>query len=414
MTFSGESIRSDFPALAHGYAFFDAPGGTQVPSVVAERMAAALVAPTSYRNPVSPTGQNADEAVLSFRSAIADLLGASPDGVVHGRSSTQLALEFARTLSKQWLPGDNIVLSTLEHNSNVQPWLLAATRAEVEVRWAKFSVETGELPVSEYTRLVDRRTRVVAVTGASNFIGTQPDLPAIATVTHEAGALLYVDGVHHTAHAAIDLQAIGADFYTYSPYKLFGPHCGVLVAAPALLAELDPDKLAPSPNSVPEKFELGTLPYETLAGVTASVDYIASLAPGMLAAPGSPGSPTRRERVGVAMHAIDAYELELRHRLEAGLAEIPGLTLWSRAQQRTSTLLFTLEGLAPIDVERRLTERNLLVQAGNFYAIDACNQMSLGAAGGVRAGLAPYNTADEVDELLAGLRELVTPSASTL
>ncbi|WP_017792079.1 cysteine desulfurase-like protein [Leucobacter salsicius] len=400
MTFSGENIRADFSALAHGYAFFDAPGGTQVPDVVAERMAAAAIAPTSYRNPLSPTGRNAERAIVEFRAAAADLLGADPAGIVHGRSSTQLAMEFARTLSKRWQPGDNIVLTTLEHNSNVQPWVLAAERVGVEVRYAKFDHATGELPVGEFERLVDERTRQVAVTGASNFVGTQPDVAAIAAVTHAVGALLYVDGVHNTAHSAVDVKLLGADFYTYSPYKLFGPHCGVLAADPALLEELEPDKLAPSPNVVPEKFELGTLPYEILAGVTASVDYIASLAPAAAA------GGTRRERIVAAMHAIDEYELDLRTRLEEGLAKVPGLTLWSRAQQRTSTLLFTIDGLNPIEVERKLTEQNLLVQAGNFYAIDACHQMGLGEPGGIRAGLAPYNTVEEVDALVVGLNEL--------
>lgn len=405
MTFSGENIRADFPALAHGYAFFDAPGGTQVPLVVAEKMAATAIAPISYRNPNSPTGRTADNAVVEFRAAAADLLGADPAGIVHGRSATQLALEFARTLSKRWQAGDNIVLSSLEHNSNVQPWLLAAERAGVEVRWAIFDHENGELPVSEYERLVDSSTRLVAITGASNFIGTQPDVPAISAVAHAAGALVYVDGVHNTAHSAVDVKQLGADFYTYSPYKLFGPHCGVLAADPALLAELEPDKLAPSPNTVPEKFELGTLPYEILSGVTASIDYIASLAP--------TNEGTRRERIVAAMHAIDDYELVLRDRLETGLASIPGLTLWSRAKQRTSTLLFTIDGLDPLEVEQKLTEQNILVQAGNFYAIGACHQMGLGEAGGIRAGLAPYNTVAEIDALLESLTALVGEAAAT-
>lgn len=402
MVFNGEDIRKDFPALTHGYAFFDAPGGTQIPQAVADRVRETSLMPISYRSLGSVPGQNANDAVLAFRAAAADLLGGSADGIVHGRSATQLTFDFSRSLSKTWAPGDNIVLSRLDHDSNVAPWLIAAERRQVEVRWAEFDPETSELAVRQYEDLVDSRTRVVAVTGASNLIGTQPDIAGIARIAHFAGALVYVDGVHNTAHSAVDVRALGADFYVCSPYKLFGPHCAFLAAAPQLLEEVVPDKLRPSPNNVPERFELGTLPYELLAGTTAMVDYVASLAPA-----GTQGD--RRQRVVAAMGAIDEYELQLRQQLEAGLMNLDRVALHSRAEKRTSTLLISVEGLAPLAVEERLREHGVLSQAGNFYAIEACTRMGLGEAGGLRFGLAPYNTAAEVEHLLNSLEQVVKP-----
>lgn len=402
MSFLGEQIRADFPALAHGYAFFDAPGGTQMPRQVAERMRATALQPISYRSTGSRPGRNADDAVLAFRAATATLLGAEPFGVVHGRSATQLTMEFARTLSSQWEPGDNVVLSLLDHDANITPWVLAAARSGVKVRWARFDIETGELPAANVAQLVDRRTRLVAVTGASNLLGTRPDVPAIAAAAHAVGALVYVDGVHLTAHAPIDVRELGADFFVASPYKLFGPHCAVLVAAPELLDTLQPDKLVPSSNAVPERFELGTLPYELLAGVTAMVDYLAGLAPAGAVAAGA----SRRERLVAAMRAIDEAELVLRERIEDAIAELPRIRLRSRAAMRTSTLFMTIEGVDPRDAEAALRERGVLAQAGNFYAARACAELGLGEEGGLRVGLAPYTSANDVDRLIAGLREI--------
>lgn len=400
MVFNGEDIRKDFPALTHGYAFFDAPGGTQVPEVVAHRVRETSLKPISYRSLGSRPGRNANDVVLEFRGAAADLLGCSPEGIVYGRSATQLAFDFSRGLAHQWSRGDNIVLSKLDHDSNIAPWLFAAERCQVEVRWADFDPTSGELSVAQYSDLVDDRTRLVAVTAASNLIGTQPDIRGIADIAHASGAFVYVDGVHHTAHSAVDLPAMGADFYVFSPYKLFGPHCAFLAASPEVLEGIAPDKLRPSPNSVPERFELGTLPYELLAGTSAMIDYIASLAP-------REAGGTRRERIVAAMEAIDEYELGLRTRLERGLAKIEQVTLHSRASQRTSTLLVSIGGRAPAEVEQRLRDKDVLSQSGNFYALEACHRLGLGDVGGLRFGLAPYNTEQEIDHLLDSLVQAV-------
>lgn len=394
----GAAVRHEFPAVAHDFVFLDAPGGTQMPSVVADRIAQTGVSPISNRSRGSLPGRNADDAVLEFRAAAADLLGADPAGIVQGRSATQLTFDFSRTIARTWSAGDNIVLSQADHDCNVAPWLIAAERAGVEVRWALLDTATSELPAEQYETLVDDRTRLVAVTAASNLVGTQPDIAAISAIAHARNALTYVDGVHYTAHAAVDVRAMGADFFIASPYKFFGPHFGMLAASPELLETLHPDKLRPSPETVPERFELGTLPYEMLAGATAAVDFIAGL---------SETGGTRRERIVSAMLAMDEYELELREVIERGLADMPEVTCYSRASVRTSTLFITVDGIAPLTIEARLRDRGFLAQAGHFYALEVCTALGLGQEGGVRFGLAPYNTLAEAEGLVAALRAAI-------
>jgi cysteine desulfurase family protein (TIGR01976 family) len=328
---------------------------------------------------------------------VGDLLGADPRGVVFGRSATQLTFDLARTLATGWGPGDEVVVSRLDHDANVRPWVIAAEAAGAAVRWIGFDRATGELTADDVTAVLGDRTRLVAVTGASNLIGTRPPVAAIAERVHAAGALLAVDGVHLTAHAPVDVAALGADFFTCSPYKFLGPHCGVLSAAPALLESLAPAKLLPSSNEVPERFELGTLPYEMLAGTTAAVEFLAALAPG--------DAPDRRARALASMAAVEAYEDGLRAELESGLAELPGVTLWSRAASRTPTLLLTFDGRDAADAYRFLAERGVNAPAGSFYALEPSRWLGLGDTGGLRVGLAPYSDAHDVERLLTGLRE---------
>ena len=268
------ALRAHFPSLESGLAFFDGPGGTQTPGQVADAIAATLTGPLSNRGATSPSERNADRAVADFRAAYADLLNVPADGVVHGRSATQLTYDFSRHLAKGWNAGDEIILSRLEHDSNVRPWIQAAERAGVTVRWIEIDADTTELDLGSYERALSPRTRLVAVTAASNVLGTKPPVRAIADRAHEVGALVYVDGVHYAAHQLRAVPALGADLFVCSPYKFLGPHCGVLAAAPELLGTLRPDKLLPSTDRVPERFEFGTLPYEVLAGATAAVDGV--------------------------------------------------------------------------------------------------------------------------------------------
>jgi cysteine desulfurase family protein (TIGR01976 family) len=402
MAYDVAAVRAHFPALESGVAHFDGPGGSQTPDVVAEAVARTLTSPIANRGEVTRAERNADEVVLAARAAMADLVGGDAGGVVFGRSMTQLTYDVARALAAAWGPGDEIVVSRLDHDGNIRPWVQAAERVGATVRWIEFDRTTTELTVDAVRRELSLSTMLVAVTGASNLLGTRPDIPAIAAAVHENGALLYVDGVHLTPHATVDVLAMGTDFYACSPYKFLGPHCGVLIARPQLLGTLHPDKLLPQTDAVPERFELGTLPYELLAGVTAAVDFHASF--DRAAAPGA----SRRERILAGVAALEEHEETLRARLEDGLTAIGGVVVHSRAAQRTPTLLLTFEGRSADAAYAFLAERDINAPSGSFYAIEAARWLGLGDDGGLRAGLAPYTTEDEVDRLVAGVADFMT------
>jgi cysteine desulfurase family protein (TIGR01976 family) len=398
MGYDVRAVRARFPALRAGAAHFDGPGGSQVPDVVADAVAATLVAPLANRGRVTAAERAADDVVLGARAAVADLLGADPGGVVFGRSMTALTFAMARTLAATWRQGDEVIVTRLDHDANIRPWLLAAEAAGAVVRWAEFNPRTAELAVADVARHLSSRTRLVAVTGASNLLGTRPPVDLIAAAAHERGALVFVDGVHLTAHAPVDVGALGADLFTCSPYKFLGPHCGVLAAAPALLEALSPQKLLPSPDTVPERFELGTLPYELLAGTTAAVDFLAGLDPG--------ATGTRRARLTASLGAVERHEDRLRRRVEDGLAALPGVVVHSRAACRTPTLLLSFPGRgpdAPRDAYRFLAGRGVNAPAGTFYALEASRRLGFGDAGALRVGLAPYTDDGDVDRLLDGL-----------
>lgn len=392
------ALRAEFPSLASGIAHFDNPGGTQTPLVVGEAIARTLTGPLSQRGSALVSQRNAEATVAGFRSAVADLVGGVPGGVVHGRSATALTYDMSRTLAQTWAPGDEVVVCELDHDSNVRPWIQAAERAGATVRWLRLDPATGELDLASLD-VIGERTRLVAMTAASNLLGTRPPVATVAARAHEVGALVHVDAVHHTAHAAPDIAAMGADLLVCSPYKFFGPHCGALVADPALLETLRPDKLVPSTDVVPERFELGTLPYELLAGVTAAVDLIASVGSG----------DSRRERLVSAAALIADHELRLRGRIEDGLAALgEHLTLHSRATDRTSTLFLTLRDRLPVDAYEHLAKRDVLVPAGTFYAYETFRALGLPVDSGLRIGLAAYTDDNDVDRLLEGLADFFT------
>lgn len=397
MSYDVAAVRSRFPALRAGIAHFDGPGGSQVPDSVAGAVAAAMTSPLANRGTVTSGERAADAIVLGARAAIADLLGADPRGIVFGRSMTALTFDLARTLAATWSPGDEIVVTRLDHDANIRPWVTAAQAAGVTVRWLDFDPVTTEL--DDVTPLLSDRTRLVAVTGASNLVGTRPDLPAIAAAVHAAGALFMVDGVHLTAHAPIDVAAVGADFYACSPYKFLGPHCGVLAADPALLETLHPAKLAPSSDAVPERFELGTLPYELLAGTTAAVEFLAALDPS--------ATGGRRARLQASMAAVEEHERPLRERIETHLAALPGVTVRSRAARRTPTLLVTFDDRDAADAYRHLAQRRIAAPASSFYALECSRRLGLGDTGSLRIGLACYTDDADVDRLLDGLSDFV-------
>ncbi len=388
-------VRAHFPALESGLAFFDGPGGSQTPDVVAEAVRSTLVSPLSNRGDLTVAQDNAERAVVEAREALADLLGATPDGVVFGRSFTQLTFDLSRALAKEWGPDDEVVVSRLDHDANVRPWVIAAEAAGAAVRWVDFDPETGELSMESLEDALTAQTRLVAVTGASNLIGTRPDLPAVAERAHSVGAWLYVDAVHLTPHASVSLAQSGADFVGCSTYKFLGPHAGVVAGRAELLERLHPDKLAPATDRVPERFELGTLPYELMAGATAAVEFLADLAPG--------SATGRRARLEASMVAVEAHEDRLRVRVEEGLRALPGVALHSRASTRTPTVLATFADHDAGDVARHLASHGINAPAGTFYAYEPAKRLELGADGGLRVGLAPYSDDSDVDRLLEAL-----------
>lgn len=397
MSLDVAALRAEFPSLESGIAHFDGPGGTQTPRVVGDAIARTLTGPLSNRGTSIASERNADDAVNEFRAGIADLLAADPHGVVYGRSATQLTYDFSRALAKTWAEGDEIVVTQLDHDCNVRPWVQAAEARGVVVRWLRLDPVTAELDLSDLDEVVNDRTRLVAVAAASNLLGTIPPVALIAARAHEVGALVYVDGVHFTAHASVDVAALGADLFVCSPYKFFGPHCAALVASPSLLESLHPDKLLPSTNAVPERFELGTLPYEIMAGVTAAVDFIAGL---------GPGAGSRRDRLVWANQLIDEHELALRARVEAGLRDL-GASMHSQAAERTPTLFFTLPDRDAAEASRFLASRGVLAPAGSFYAYEPFRALGLPVDSGMRVGLAAYSSEDDVDRLLDGLAEFM-------
>jgi cysteine desulfurase family protein (TIGR01976 family) len=399
MAYDIDAVRRAFSALDEGAAHFDGPGGSQVAAPVADAVAGTMRAAVANRGVVTTAEQRAEQIVVDARRAMADLLAVDPAGVVFGRSMTALTFDLSRALAQQWAPGDEIVVTRLDHDANIRPWVIAAERAGAQVRWAAFDPDSAELSLGDVEAVLTERTRLVAVTAASNLFGTIPNVRAISEATHSVGALVYVDGVHRAPHTAVDVETMGADFFACSPYKFCGPHLGVLAAAPALLETLQPDKLLPSSDAVPDRFELGTLPYELLAGVTAAVDFLAGLDP---AAAGG-----RRERLLTSMSSLEEHEEALADRLESGLRELPGVTLHGSPARRTPTLLFSVDGWSPREVQVGLAQHNVNAPAGSFYAVEAARWAGLGEQGAVRAGLAPYTNGDDVERLLQALDEML-------
>lgn len=400
MSLDVAALRTRFPSLSSGIAHFDGPGGTQTPVEVAEAMAATMTSSISNRGAgIVGSERRANEVVAAFRAAYADLLGADPRGIVHGRSATTLTYDVARALARTWRPGDEVVVSRLDHDANVRPWIQAAESVGAAVRWIDLDPATAELGDPE--EAITERTRLVAVTGASNLLGTKPDVRRVADAAHAVGALVHVDAVHLAAHDRVDLAGLGADTLVCSPYKFLGPHCGVLAASPDLLEDLRPDKLLPSTDVVPERFELGTLPYEVLAGATAAVDVLAGLVP---------GDGSRTQRLDASFAALDEHETRLRTRLEKGIEALgEEVVLLSRAAHRTPTLLLTFPRRRAREAYEFLAARDVLAPAGSFYAIETWTRLRDGLGleddGGLRLGLAPYVDDTDVDRVLAGLAE---------
>jgi cysteine desulfurase family protein (TIGR01976 family) len=393
MSFDIDRVRAGYPALAEGFVHLDGAAGTQAAAPVIDAIAATLRHAVSNRGTAFEAARRSGRIVADARAAVADLVGGVPGGVVFGPSATALTYTVARTLARAWRPGDEVVVSRLDHDANVRPWVQAAETAGATVRWAGFDPDTGELPTGQYADLVGPRTRLVAVTAASNAIGTVPAVREIAELAHAAGAHVYVDGVHATAHLPIDVAELGADFYVTSAYKWSGPHLAAVIADPATWEPLRPEKLVPSPATVPDRFEFGTLSFELLAGVTAAVDHLAAL--------DSAASGSRRDRVLAGMTAAAAYENTLLDRLLKGLAAIDAVTLCAAPAGRCPTVSFRVRGATPAETATALGDRGICVFSGDYYAAEYF--AAVGLDGAVRASIYHYNTTDDVDRLLSAL-----------
>ena len=399
MSFDVAAVRAAYPALADGYAYLDGAAGTQVPKAVIEAISGAYRSGIGNAGGLFPASIRSAALTAECRAAVADLTGGVADGVILGPNMTTLTYRLASALARSWDPGDEVIVSRLDHDANVRPWVQAARRAGAMVRWADVDISTGELPAGQYRELLSDRTRLVAVTAASNVLGTRPDVAAITAQAHEAGAICYVDGVHATPHGPVDVAALGADFYATSAYKWSGPHVGAVVADPVLLESLHPDKLLPAPDTVPERFEQGTPPFADLAGVTAAVEHLASL--------GGAASGTRRERVLASMAAAEQHEQRLFRVLTGGLEAMERVTMYGKALSRTATAYFTVTGRTPSEVAAHLAERKVNVWSGHNYAWELTGALGIRDSGSaVRAGLVHYNDRSDVDRFLAAVAEL--------
>jgi cysteine desulfurase family protein (TIGR01976 family) len=378
--------RDRFPGLADGWARLDGPAGTQMVDDAIEAMAAWMRSgDNANHGGAFKAAKRTDAVVAQARASAAALLGASAEGIVFGPSMTALTMHFSAAVGRSLRPGEEIVCTRLDHDANVTPWTIAAGRVGATVRFAEPEPGTLELPASAVETVLSDRTRWVAVTAASNAVGTIPDLPGIVAAAHAAGARVWLDAVHATPHRLIDVAALGADALVCSAYKWFGPHIGVLWARPQLLADLQPDKLRPSPDTVPERWELGTLPFESLAGVRAAADFMTSL---------------DRE-------AVRAHEDRLLAQMVEGLRAIDGVTLHGAARDRTSTVMFSVDGRSSHDVAAALARAEIAVWHGNYYALELSRWLGLEPDGAIRAGCVAYNDAEDVDRLLeavSGLR----------
>lgn len=407
MTYDVSRVRALYPALADGWAYLDGAAGTQVPRSVIDAESATYAAGIGNHGAYFAASKRSDAASRAAREGIVDLVGApSVEGVALGPSMTALTYRFADGLSKTWRPGDEVVVTRLDHDANVRPWVQAAARAGATVKWAVPTLPDVELPVEAVTAQLSERTRLVAVTAASNVIGTRPEVRAIADAAHAVGALVYVDGVHATPHVPVDVAALGADFYATSAYKWSGPHLATVVGDPALLATVMPDKLASSSDDVPDRFEYGTSPFAQHAGMAAAVDHVAGLAE-VAGAAAAPAGASRRERILASMAAVEAYEQALLTRMIDGLTAMDHVERFGSPRSQAPTIWFRVRGMTPDEVAEHCAKAEVNVWSGHNYAWELAGLLGIRDSGSaVRASLSVYTSAEDVDRLVAAVGQL--------
>jgi cysteine desulfurase family protein (TIGR01976 family) len=405
-------VRSQFPSLAqtvNGYpaTFLDGPGGTQVPQPVIDAISDYLKRDNANTGGAYATSRHTDAMIAGARSAMADFLGSDADEIVFGPNMTSLTFAISRSIGRELGPGDEIVLTHLDHDANVSPWRALEERG-VTIRVAEIHEDVCTLDMDDLARKITDRTKLVAVGYASNAVGTINDVAKIVRLAHQHGAMAYIDAVHYAPHAPIDVRGLDCDFLVCSTYKFFGPHMGVLFGKREHLKRLGPYKVRANTNAIPNRWEWGTLNHESIAGIAACVDYLADLGRHL-----DPSASTRRAAVLAAYDAIGKHEGTLMESLIRGLLAIPGLKLYGisdpkRFDQRCPTIAVRIKGHTPLELASQLGDRGFFTWDGNYYALNLTERLDVEKDGGfLRIGLAHYNTAEEVERLLAALREIV-------
>jgi cysteine desulfurase family protein (TIGR01976 family) len=398
-----DDIRSAFPALERKHnnfpvAYFDGPGGTQVPKSVGDAMLDYLYRHNANTHWNYPTSAETDEALEQARVTCAKFLHSSPNEIAFGANMTTLTFHLSRALGTRFRGGDEIIVTELDHHANIAPWHRLAIEKDLRVRTVPLIPETGQLDWSEFEHLLTARTRLIALGAASNALGTINDVTRAVKLARSAGVLVFIDAVHYAPHALIDVKAWDCDFLSMSAYKFYGPHVGLLYGKSELLQLLDFPKLIPAPDEAPENVETGTQNHEGIVGMAAAIDYLASLGEG----------EDKRTRLGNAFAGLHGHSAKLTRKLWQGLTEIEGVRLYgpNLDEPRTPTVAFTVDGVSSSEVAGRLANRGLFLSHGNFYAATVTERLGLGEEGLVRAGCACYTTEEEIERLIEGVREL--------
>jgi cysteine desulfurase family protein (TIGR01976 family) len=403
-TFDVAAVREQFPALERTHngrraIYFDGPGGSQVARSAIEAVSGYMTRGGANLHGPFPTSVETEALLRDARQAAADLLGAKPEEVAFGANMTTITFAISRALARTWDEGSEIVVTELDHRANVDPWLLAAAEKGATVRWVRVNPETLTLEADDIERAINEKTKLVAVGLASNAVGTVNDVAAIAQRAHEAGAFVAVDAVHAVPHIPVDRDVIGADVLTCSAYKFFGPHVGVTAVKRDLLEALSAYKVEPAPDYIPDKLETGTQNHEGIAGVKGAIDFIASLGNGT----------SLRDKLVSGMRVVEEYEADLAARFRAALREIPEVKLYAAPDgvRKTPTVAFRINGRTPREVTEHMTEEGFFVADGHFYASTLAGKLGIADKGGwVRAGLAPYNTWEEIEGFIGSLERL--------
>ena len=404
-TFDVQAIREQFPALGRMYegrgaVYFDGPGGSQVARQAIDAISSYMERGGANLHGVFPTSTETEEILADTRKAAADFLGAEAEEVAFGANMTTLTFAVSRALARGWNEDSEIVVTELDHRANVDPWLIAAAERGAKVRWVRVDPETLTLDKDDLEQNITERTKLVAIGLASNAVGTVNDVAAVAERAHSTGALVAVDAVHAAPHIPVDRDAIGADIITCSAYKFFGPHVGVAAIKRDLFEEMGVYRLDPAPEHIPDKLETGTQNHEGIAGVKGAIDFISSLGEGA----------SKREKLTSAMEAIEDYEAVLAETFRTALGDLPGVEVYAApgSVRKTPTIAFRVQGHAPEEVCARMLEHGFFIAAGDFYASTLAEKLGIGDSGGfVRAGLAPYNTEEEVERFVEALERFV-------